>query len=134
LPSNTVCASITGDNYGAEWVAGSVRDAGGEYRQAKLVRSELYLAGLPLFTRGVVSIPPLAQMLRELRLLERRTHRSGKDVVDHGVGGSDDYANALFGALHLAASVVRQPTSFPAPLFFGTPRRVPGGMGIIFEW
>jgi len=38
-------------------------------------------------------------------LLERRTARSGKDTVDHGVGGSDDFANSLFGALHLAASV-----------------------------
>jgi hypothetical protein len=115
------CTAIVGDNYGAEWVAGAFREAGSEYRQAKLVRSELYLAGLPLFTRGVVSIPPLAHMLRELRLLERRTHRSGKDTVDHGVGGSDDYANALFGALHLAASVVPQPTSFHAPIFFSTP-------------
>ena len=99
------CSVITGDNYGAEWVAGSFREAGAEYLQSKLVRSELYLAGLPLFTRGVVGIPNLAQLLRELRLLERRTARSGRDTVDHGVGGSDDYANALFGALHLAASV-----------------------------
>jgi hypothetical protein len=99
------CSVITGDNYGAEWVAGSFREAGAEYLQSKLVRSELYLAGLPLFTRGVVDIPNLAQLLRELRLLERRTARSGRDTVDHGVGGSDDYANALFGALHLAASV-----------------------------
>jgi hypothetical protein len=99
------CSVITGDNYAAEWVAGSFREAGCEYHQSKLVRSELYLAGLPLFTRGVVGIPNLAQLLRELRLLERRTARSGRDTVDHGVGGSDDYANALFGALHLAASV-----------------------------
>jgi hypothetical protein len=44
------------------------------------------------------------QLIRELRLLERRTHRSGKDVVDHGRNGHDDHANALAGALHLAAN------------------------------
>jgi hypothetical protein len=99
------CSTFTGDNYAAEWTAGAFREAGAEYLQSKLVRSELYLAGLPLFTTGVVGIPNIAPLLRELRLLERRTARSGRDVVDHCVGGSDDFANALFGALHLAASV-----------------------------
>jgi hypothetical protein len=99
------CTVITGDNYAAEWVAGAYREAGAEYRRADLVRSELYLAGLPLFTRGIVSIADQAPLIRELRLLERRTARSGRDSVDHGKGGSDDFANALFGALHLAASV-----------------------------
>jgi hypothetical protein len=41
-------------------------------------------------------------LTRELRLLERRTHRSGKDSVDHGAGGSDDHANVVFGACWLA--------------------------------
>jgi hypothetical protein len=99
------CSTVTGDNYAAEWVAGAYREAGCEYRQSELVRSALYLAGLPLFTTGVVEIPNLSPLLRELRLLERRTARSGKDTVDHGPGGSDDFANAVFGALHLAASV-----------------------------
>jgi hypothetical protein len=98
-------STVTGDYYAAEWTAGAFREAGAEYLQSKLVRSELYLAGLPLFTTGVVGIPNIAPLLRELRLLERRTARSGRDVVDHCVGGSDDFANALFGALHLAASV-----------------------------
>ena len=121
------CSVIVGDNYAAEWVAGAFREAGREYRQSKLVRSELYLAGLPLFTRGIVSIPDLAQLLRELRLLERRTARSGKDSVDHGVGGSDDYANALFGALHLAVSAAaRREPPFVMPWFVSNgPRNFP---------
>ena len=73
----------------------------------RVPRSELYLEGLPLFTRGLVRIPDDPLLLRELRLLERRTARSGRDSVDHGVGGSDDFANALFGAMNLA--VGRQP-------------------------
>jgi hypothetical protein len=51
-----------------------------------------------LFTRGLISIPDHARLLRELRLLERRTHRSGRDTVDHGRSGSDDQINALVGA------------------------------------
>ena len=34
-----------------------------------------------------------------MRLLERHTHRSGKDTVDHGRGLHDDYANAVCGCL-----------------------------------
>ena len=35
----------------------------------------------------------------ELRLLERHTHRSGRDTVDHGRIGSDDFANSCCGVL-----------------------------------
>ena len=33
----------------------------------------------------------------ELRLLERRTHRSGKDTVEHPRNGHDDHANVVCG-------------------------------------
>ena len=50
------CATIWGDNYAKEWVAGAYRAAGLVYRQSPLVRSDLYLEGQVLFTRGLVSI------------------------------------------------------------------------------
>jgi hypothetical protein len=122
------CTTIAGDNYAAEWVAGAYREAGVEYMRSPLVRSELYLAGLPLFTRGVVQIANQAPLLRELRLLERRTARSGRDVVDHGAGCSDDFANALFGALYLAACVpVYVEPPVVVPYVAGVPRGIPGG-------
>lgn len=97
------CSVIVGDAYGAEWVSGTFGDLGATYQTSQLVRSELYLSGQVLFTRGLVNIPPISILTRELRLLERKTARSGRDSVDHGTGGSDDWANSLFGALHLAA-------------------------------
>jgi Phage Terminase len=121
------CSTIVGDNYGADWAANAFREAGCEYRRSKLVRSELYLEGLPLFTRGLVNIADHPQLVRELRLLERRTARSGRDSVDHGVGGSDDHANALFGALHLAASAAARPeVPIVMPFFYSQPRNFPG--------
>jgi hypothetical protein len=95
------CRSVTGDNYAGEWVAGAFRAAGVAYERAELTASELFLEGLPLFARGMASIPPHPALLRELRLLERRVSRSGKDSVSHGVGGNDDHAVALFGAMVL---------------------------------
>ena len=61
-----------------------------------------------LFARGLVNIPPDTNLLRELRLLERRVARSGKDSVDHGIAGTDDFANALFGAMYVAVHATKQ--------------------------
>lgn len=96
------CRKVVGDNYAGEWVAGAFKDAGVDYERSALPRSGLYLEAIPHFSRGTVSIPDHARLIRELRLLERRTSRSGKDSVDHPANGSDDYANALAGAMHAA--------------------------------
>ncbi|HEY2707555.1 MAG TPA: hypothetical protein VGI95_05830 [Caulobacteraceae bacterium] len=93
------CGEVVGDNFAGEWVAQAFRAAGVEYRRSDMPKSGLYLEGVSVFMRGAVSIPNLPPLIRELRLLERRTARSGKDAVDHPVGGSDDHANALFGAM-----------------------------------
>ena len=95
------CRQVTGDAYAGEWVEGAFRDAGITYRRSELPKSALYLEALPLFMRGAVLIPDLPPLTRELRLLERRTARSGKDSVDHGTAGTDDHANSLAGAMYL---------------------------------
>jgi len=100
--------TIWGDNYAKEWVAGAYRAAGLEYRKSPLIKSDLYLEGQVLFARGLVNIPPDTNLLRELRLLERRVARSGKDSVDHGIAGTDDFANALFGAMYVAVHATKQ--------------------------
>jgi hypothetical protein len=53
------------------------------------------------YNPGLVSLPDHPRVIRELRLLERRTSRVGRDVVDHGRSGSDDYINAVAGALRM---------------------------------
>ena len=93
------CTEVIGDNYAAAWVETAWRDAGLRYRRSEVPKSQIYLETLPLWTRGLVSIPDHKHLIRELRLLERRTSRQGKDTVDHGRGGSDDYANAVAGML-----------------------------------
>jgi hypothetical protein len=110
---------VVGDNFAAEWVATAFRAAGCRYARSPLTRSELYLEGLPSFVRELVQIPEHPVLIRELRLLERRTSRAGKDVVDHGAGGSDDYANVVFGAVRLAT---RPPAVMVAPIIITQPR------------
>ena len=51
--------------------------------------------------RGAISIPDYPPLTRELRLLERQTHRGGRDTVDHPKRGTDDMSNVLAGcAVH----------------------------------
>ena len=88
---------VVGDNYAAAWVETAFRDAGCKYTRADKPKSQLYLEAQTLFARGGISLPDHPVLLRELRLLERRVHRSGRDSVDHGVHGHDDYANAVLG-------------------------------------
>ena len=93
--------SVTGDHYAAAWVSSAWSKHGVTYRQSNLAKSAIYLECDPLFARGLVRLPNHAKLLRELRLLERRVHRSGKDSVDHGRNGHDDHANAVCGVLQL---------------------------------
>jgi hypothetical protein len=95
--------SISGDRYSAEWVASAFGEHGVKYEAAEKSKSDLYLEALPLFTRGAISIPNYAPLIRELRLLERQAHRGGRDTVDHPRRGSDDLANALCGCAALSS-------------------------------
>jgi hypothetical protein len=90
-------SEVTGDGYSEAWVENAFQGEGIAYRRSELKKSQVYLEALPLFTRGAISIPDFPPLLRELRLLERQTHRGGKDTVDHPKRGSDDYANAVCG-------------------------------------
>ena len=77
------------DGYSAEWAVSAFKDCGIRYERADKNKSALYLEALPLFMRGAIRIPDLPVLTRELRLLERQTHRSGRDTVDHGRHGMD---------------------------------------------
>jgi hypothetical protein len=92
--------TVIGDSYSAEWCTQAWRKCGIHYVKSVLPKSQIYLECLPLFTRGLVSLPDHPKLIKELRLLERHTHRSGKDTVDHGnYGCHDDYPNAVCGCL-----------------------------------
>jgi hypothetical protein len=90
---------VTGDYYSAGWVENAWAKCGIRYIKSALSKSDIYLEVIPLFTRGLVRLPEHPKLIRELRLLERHTHRSGRDSVDHGRSGSDDHANAVAGVL-----------------------------------
>ena len=124
------CSKITADNFSGEWAASAVREAGLEFRRCELPKSALYLEGLSRFTRGQIRIPNHPALLRELRLLERRTMRSGKDAVDHPAhGGHDDHSNVVFGSMWLCrpAKIDRNNIDLGSPISVGGERNINAG-------
>ncbi|MFB9979450.1 terminase [Mesorhizobium kowhaii] len=107
------CSEVVGDNFAGEWVVQAFKSAGIGYKRADHPKSVLYLESLSSFMRRAISIPNHSQLIRELRLLERRTSRSGRDSVDHPQsGGADDHANALVGALWSSTNRQTAPTGY----------------------
>ena len=99
------CATVRGDRYSGEWVSQAFTKAGVRYEVSDLTKSEIYLENVAHFATGKVRLPNNDRLIRELRLLERRVGRSGKDACDHPRNGSDDYANAACGVIDLCQRV-----------------------------
>ena len=93
--------SVTGDRYAGRWPRDEFRKHGIEYETSDLDRNGLYLELLARLSSGQVELPPNAKLHRQLTALERRTGRSGRDIIDHPPGGHDDLANAVAGAVTL---------------------------------
>jgi hypothetical protein len=108
------CRTITGDNFAKDWVANAYRSCGLEYRRSPLTRSDLYLEGRIHFARNLINIPNNPVLVRELRFLERRVSKTGRDQVSHPAAGGthhDDHANSLFGAMYLCAKAAQRTKS-----------------------
>jgi hypothetical protein len=97
-------STVIGDLYGHQWTQQAWRENNMTYVPSDLSASMLYMETLPLFSRGLVSLPNHPVLIRELRLLERIPGRVGKDQVTHPRNAHDDLANATCGALRTAAN------------------------------
>ena len=122
-------SEVVGDGYSEAWVETAFLDHGIAYKRSELKKSQLYLESLPLFTRGAVSIPDFAPLTRELRLLERQTHRGGRDSIDHPKRGSDDHANAVCGC----AATINASTYDTSGAWISGPEKPPEAPGIVKE-
>jgi hypothetical protein len=94
--------TVTGDRYAAEWVRGAFAAVGIEYTQSRRDKSAIYANVMPLFTAGRLQLLDVPKMTNQFAALERIV-ASGKEKVDHPRGQFDDVANAVAGALVLAA-------------------------------
>jgi hypothetical protein len=101
--------TVTGDRFAGEWPRERFFVHGIEYRVSEKSKSDLYRDMLPLINGCRVGLLDHPRLIAQLCALERRTARGGRDSIDHPPGQHDDIANAVAGAVVMAASASRIP-------------------------
>jgi Phage Terminase len=105
------CLTVTGDRFAAEWPIAEFHEQGIIYQQCEVNKSELYLAFVPVTNSRGVELPDDKRLLTQLRRLERKRGRAGKDTVDHPPRLHDDLANAVAGISYLLTTTVEKSQS-----------------------
>jgi len=90
---------VIGDGYAGDFPKEAFARYGIIYELSDKNRSELYLACLPLINSRRVELLDHQKMINQFIGLERRTGRSGRDMINHIANFHDDIANAVAGAL-----------------------------------
>ena len=126
-------STVAGDRCAGEWPRERFRQYSVEYKTADKSKSDIYRDALPLLNSGRAELLDLPRLHAQFLGLERRTSRAGRDSIDHGPGGHDAVAGALWRCERLSAGppVIdvavhkiyfgRQPDPAPEP-----PPREPG--------
>ncbi len=96
-------ATVHGDRYGGEWPRERFETHRILYKTADLPKSGLYHELLPLLTSREVNLLDSPRLIAQLVGLERHTGRAGKDSIAPSRNQHDDLANAVAGALAVAA-------------------------------
>lgn len=99
--------TVTGDRYAGEWPREAFQRHGIEYRPSENPKSMIYVDLLPKLNSGEVQLLDIPVLINQLAGLERRTARGGRDSIDHAPNTHDDVANAVAGAITLAATDAR---------------------------
>ena len=94
---------VTGDRYAGEWPRERFQRHGVTYTPSSRTKLDIYRELVAPINGGRVALLDLPVLHAQLRGLERRVARGGKDSIDHGPGGRDDVANAAAGALTLVS-------------------------------
>jgi hypothetical protein len=97
------CTEVRGDHYAGEFPRELFRKQGISYIPSDDTKSDIYREVLPAINAAKVVLLDHKRLKAQLCGLERHVARTGQDTIDHAPGGHDDTANAVSGALVLAA-------------------------------
>ena len=109
------CTRVSGDRFAGEWPREQFRKQGVSYDLSNYDRTGLYLNTLPALNSKKVRLLDHHKMRQQFLDLERRTSRSGKELIDHPRHAHDDVCNAVAGAV----SIMMKPAFEPPVAMFG---------------
>lgn len=94
---------VSGDRYGGEWPREQFAKRGVTYQVSEKTKSVIYREFLPVMTARRCQLLDIPRLKLQITGLERRVARGGRDSIDHAPGQHDDVANAVAGAIVMAA-------------------------------
>jgi hypothetical protein len=97
---------VFGDRYAVGFVAAELAKHGLTLQHTTKSRSDLYRELLPALRSQRVRLLDDERAAAQFAGLERRALSAGGERIDHPAGGKDDLANAIAGALVMAATPV----------------------------
>jgi hypothetical protein len=100
---------VKGDRYAGAWPEQEFLKWGITYIASDKDKSAIYLDFLPLVLSSRVELLENKTLSAELRSLERRTRKGGRDLVDHPPKLHDDLANACAGVCTELGVFTREP-------------------------
>ena len=103
---------VTGDAYAGLFPREAFQRYGITYRPAERTKSQLYVDLLPRLNSAEAVLLDVPAIIDQIAALERRTARGGRDSIDHPPNGHDDLANAVAGALTMAAKRILYPAVY----------------------
>lgn len=94
-----------GDHYAGAWPESRFKAFGIRYLTSDRDKSEIYRLNIPLLMAGQMELIDLPALQKQMLALERRTTRTGKEIIDHPRGQRDDVVNAVCGAMVEASEI-----------------------------
>lgn len=88
---------VAGDKYAGVWPLEQFGKCGIRYEASATPKSDLYVDLLPLINSRRIELLDHPKCINQLCALERRTARSGRDLIDHPPNQHDDLANVIGG-------------------------------------
>jgi len=92
-------STVKGDRYSGQWCVEQFSKRGITYRHSERTASELYIEFLPLLNSGQIELLDHKRGIAQLTGLERRTSRTGRDLISHPPSGHDDIATVIAAVL-----------------------------------
>jgi hypothetical protein len=123
---------VVGDRYAGEWPREQFAKRNITYKPSERVKSDVYRDCLPLLNSRKCQLLDIPRLISQFHGLERRTARGGRDSIDHGPGQHDDIANAVAGAIVLAAHCEKK-LNFHVPVSVGRAEVMADFVASIFD-
>lgn len=122
--SYNIHQELQGDKFASGYVRHKFVDAGFRFKEQEKQKrkTDIYLQAISMFADGAVELLDDEVANTQLKALERKRGRDGKDRVDHARDKHDDRANVICGLVVMGKDLMSTHPPSLSDVFIGNPR------------